>query len=143
MTIHDKMHEKRYYWTTFIPFIQLLYLPEAISLQHYPTPGQTLCNLCIKTGLLCTKYLCLADNAESVFEHEGLLDYLTCAPWVMPSQELRDSAEELVVLARDKVILQPPSLTGLIKAQLAVQHCGLQRVLECDAYSLIVQLTIE
>ena len=64
-----------------------------------------------------------------MFEHEGLLDYLTCAPWVMPSQELRDGAEELAVLARDKVILQPPSLTGLIKAKLAVQHCGLQRVL--------------
>ena len=144
MMIHEKMHEKRYYWSTFIPFIQLLYFPEAYSsLQHDSTNWtlqQTLCNLCSKTGLMCAKYLCLADNADSVFEHEGLLDYLTCAPWVMPTRELRESAQELVLLARNKVSLQPPSLTGLIKAQLAAQHCGLQRVLDCDAYSLILQL---
>ena len=135
------MLEKQYYWSTFVPFLELIYFPEAHSLLHESdsiTVHKELNILCVRTGLMCMQYVCLADNATSVIKYEGLMDYITCAPWLMPTRPLQTSARCLVLLALDKIALQPPSLTCLIKAQLAAHCCGLQRVLQNDAYTLIL-----
>ena len=142
-TIHEKMQEKRYYWSTFIPFLQPVYIPEVRWLDKQDESAilhQRLCHLCTKTGLMCMKNLCLAENIVSVVEHEGLADYITCTPWILSSRDLQCSAQELVLLARDKITLQPPSLTNQIKAHLAANRYGLKKVLKSDAYSLILQL---
>ena len=140
-TIHVKMLEKFYYWSTFVSFLELIYFPEAHSLSQGSdniAVHKELNILCVRTGLMCMQYVCLAENAASVVKHEGLMDFITCAPWLMPSHDLQSSARDLVALAQDKIALQPPSLTGLIKAQLAAHRFGLQRVLLNDAYTLIL-----
>lgn len=136
-TINEKMQDKRYYWSTFIPFLHLIYLPQAHTHQESDLIEE-LNNLCIRTGLVCMQYVCLAENANSVIEHEGLADFIHCAPWLMPSPTLRSSACDMVQLARDKIAIQPPSLMNMIKAQHAAYCCGLQSTLNSNAYTLIL-----
>ena len=96
--------------------------------------------LCLKAGLLSMKCLCLADNVVEIVEYEGLADYITCLPWNMPDSVTTASATEVVHIARQSLTLQPPSLANIVKAQLASYHCGLEKVLQCDAYTLVADV---
>ena len=139
--INKCFHDKRYYWSTFTPFLSLCYNPvvHSTSGEKNDTFHQ-LSLLCVKAGLLSMKCLCLAENIVEIVEHEGLADYITCLPWNMPDSVTTASATEVVHIARQSLTLQPPSLTNIVRAQLATYHCGLEKVLKCDAHTLVVNV---
>ena len=163
--VQRRMQEKRYYWSTFIPFLSLCYSPEGISGTIGTSGGRgqgeekervkegeggenrgvdslaDLHQLCISAGLLSMKCMCVAENAEEVIGHEGLLDYIVCIPWFVPGEEMRSSARELVELARQSLgRLQPPSLTNIVKAFLAAHCCGLEKTLKRDVHSVLLEM---
>ena len=147
--IQQRMQEKRYYWSTFIPFLSLCYSPKgtraSIEGREAETPiDQSLIELhryCVHAGLLSMKCMSVAENAEEVIAHEELVDYIVCVPWFLPDQESRSSAVELVNLTRRSLgRLQPPSLTNIVKAFLASQCCGLEKTLKKDAHSVLLEM---
>ena len=140
LLIHQHMQEKRYYWSTFIPFLSLCYSPSA----HLPNDGTDkleLHLLCVKSGLLSMKCMCIADNANDVIAHEGLLDFITCLPWFMPNEETTSDAMELMQIAQQSLQLHIPSLTNIVKAFLASHYCGLDKLLNCDIHSILNDIT--
>ena len=138
--IHKCLHDKRYYWSTFTPFLSLCYNPNLHGRSREDDDFYQLSLLCLKAGLLSMRCLCLADNVVEIVEYEGLADYITCLPWNMPDSVTTTSATEVVHIARQSLTLQPPSLTNIVKAQLASYHCGLEKVLQCDTYTLVVDV---
>ena len=137
--IHQRMQEKRYYWSTFIPFLSLCYSPKAHSTSVDTTIPLDLRLLCIKAGLLSMKCMCISENAEDVIRHEGLMDYIICSSWFMPDEETTLSAKDLVYIAQQNLYLKPPSLTNIIRAQLASYDCGLDTALHYDVHSVIME----
>lgn len=67
---------------------------------------------------------------------EGLEDYITCVPSYVPGS-LRDQARELVRIVGSGVQLQPPRLVNLVKANLAKNHFGLERVVHLSVGEII------
>ena len=132
------LRDKRFYWSTFTPFLSLCYNPNLCNEVREKIYQLSL--LCLEAGLLSMKCLCLADNVVEIVEYEGLTDYITCLPWNMPDSVTAASATEVVHIARQSLTLQPPSLVNIVKAQLASYHCGLEKALQCDAYTLVVDI---
>lgn len=138
--IQQRMQEKRYYWSTFIPFLSLCYSPQSTrTINSTRLIPRDLHSLCIQAGLLSMKCMCIAENAEEVINHEGLLDYVMCVSWFMPDEEETVSATELVVLAQQALHPQPPSLTNIVKAYLASHLCGLEKTLKRDVHSILLE----
>lgn len=144
--IQQRMQEKRYYWSTFIPFLSLCYSPKGTieGRNAEDSTAQSLSELhryCIQAGLLSMKCMSVSDNAEEVIAHEDLVDYIVCVPWFLPDQESRSSAVELVNLTRRSLErLQPPSLTNIVKGFLASHYCGLEKTLKKDAHSILLEM---
>ena len=138
IVIHQGMQEKRYYWSTFTPFLTLCYSPSVHDNSKRTVPRELL-ELCVKAGLLSMKCMCIAENAEEITEHEGLADFITCVSWCMPNEEIKSMSVELTHIAHQNLRLQPPSLTNIVKAQLASYSCGLEKALQYNAYSVVLE----
>ena len=140
MEIHSSLQAQRFYWSTFTPFLSLCYNRVVHTTQEKDDAFYQASLLCVKVGLVSMKSLCLEKNVVEIVEYEGLADYMTCLPWNMPDSVTTASATEVVHIARQSLTLQPPSLVNIVKAQLASYHCGLEKVLQCDAYALVVDV---
>ena len=135
------MQEKRYYWSTFIPFLSLCYCP---ALHHvageHPVVPKPLLELTVKAGVLSMKCMCLSENAMEVIEYEGLKDFITCVSWNNSSIscDVKCLLSEVTQVAHQNLRFQPPSLCNIVKAFLASHCCGLEGVLEMDTHSLVL-----
>ena len=138
-----RMQEKRYYWSTFIPFLSLCYCPpiNGSTVRNHPIPISVL-ELTVKAGIMGMKCMCLSENALDVIDYEGLQDFISCVSWYITSdnsvtQELKHLLAEVTQIAHHNLRFQPPSLSNIVKAMIASCYCGLDKALECDAYSLV------
>lgn len=124
-----------YVWSTFLPYIKLMYFPEP---PHEASDTMNrLHMLSLQTALLSLQNMLGRDNHKEVLLKECLEDYITCMPAYLPSA-LRSQAEELVrVVSSGNVQLQPPSLVNLVKAKLAKLHFGLVRVVSMSVGEII------
>ena len=130
-------------YETFLPFIRLIYSPDPDT-PAIPGLGANLpllqiaCLNIVILGLQAT--LGIIKNYE-VMAKEGLLDYIICAPFHVPSC-LKAKAQMLVtmVLSCQNGTFQPPSLTCLAKAKLARMHFGLELVLSASAIEIADRL---
>lgn len=124
-----------YVWSTFLPYIRLVYLPETTQAPSSELVQQ-LHMLGLQTILLSLQNMLGRDNHREVLFKEGLEDYITCIPAYVPGS-LRGQAEELVRVVGSGVQLQPPRLVNLVKAKLAKVHFGLQHVVHMTVGELI------
>ncbi len=126
-----RMHEVQngYIWSTLVPFIKLVYLPHTLA----PCEGSQLTRLqelCIEAGVFSLQNMLSGDEGRAVLVEEGLVEYVTCMPWHIPEGLVaRGRAHDLVAELCQKSQLQPPSLSSLARAKLAVMHFGLERML--------------
>ena len=125
-TYQDIMKEEvasYYVWSTFLPYIKLIYLPESPK-----TTGQ-LHLLSLQAILLSLQNMLGRNNHKELLFKEGLEDYITCMPAYVPAP-LKEQAKELVrIVGSDTIQLQPPKLVNLAKAKLAKLHYGLDDIL--------------
>ena len=123
-----------YVWSTFLPYIRLLYLPEntlkSNNIYH------KLHMLSLRTILLSLQNMLGRQNHLEVLVQEGLEDYVTCVPSYVPSS-LEPQAKELVRIVGNGIQLQPPRLVNLVKAKLAKTHFGLERVVRMSVGEII------
>lgn len=125
-----------YVWSTFLPYIKLVYLPESS-----PSPScevtRQLHMLSLRTVLLSLQNMLGRDNHREVLFKEGLEDYVMCMPAYVP-EILRGQAKKLVEIAVGwRTLQQPPKLVNLVKAKLAKMHFGLQRVVEMTVGEIV------
>ncbi len=137
-----------YVWSTFLPYIKLLYLPpstsgyqEGIENHTYLDPVMNdLRVLSLKTILLALQNMLSRSNHIKVLCQERLEDFVTCAPSYVPL-ELVPQAEELVrVVGSTGYQVQPPKLLNLVKAKLAAIHFGLEQVMNKSVGELVTQM---
>ena len=124
-----------YVWSTFLPYIKLMYFPD--SIQERSETMNRLHMLSLQTALLSLQNMLGRDNHREVLLKESLEDYITCMPTYLPGP-LRGQAEELVQVVRGGLLqLQPPTLVNLVKAKLAKLHFGLVRVVNMSVGEII------
>ena len=119
-------------WSTFIPYIKLVYLPEP---QGNGLMGQ-LHMLSLQTILLSLQNMLSRENHKVVLHNEGLEDYITCISSYVP-ESLMAEAKELVKIVGHDTYLQPPKLINLVKAKLAKIHFGLVDVMNMTVGEII------
>ncbi len=123
-----------YIWSTLVPFIKLVYLPHRPAGDTGVGDGTTLRKLqelCIEAGVFSLQNMLSGEEARGVLVEEGLVEYVTCMPWNIPEGLVaRGRARDLVAQQCQKLQLQPPRLSSLSRAKLAVMHFGLVRMLE-------------
>ena len=125
-----------YVWSTFLPYIRLLYLPETSQVHDRSEVMQRLHMLSLRTVLLSLQNMLGRENHREVLLQEKLEDYITCSPTYVPSS-LRDQAKELVRIVSNGVQLQPPRLVNLVKAKLAKCHFGLERIVHMSVGEIV------
>ena len=131
--------EHWYVWSTFIPYVKLLYMPEASSAQLDPLRQLTL--LSLETVLFGLLNMLGRENHRQVLDCEGLVDYVVLSPSYVP-QSLRHLARQLVQLLASSgdLRIQPPALVSIVKARLAKVHFGLERVLKMSVGEIISEI---
>ena len=126
--------EHWYVWSTFLPYIKLMYIPE-------PPQSMEMSKLrLLSTELVIFSLLNMLgrENHRKVLVEEGLVDYVTCMPLYVPPS-LRGRASELVEMLAlsEEVAVQPPTLVSLTKGKLAKMHFGLDTVLKLSVGEII------
>lgn len=131
--LHEAELETTYFWSTYKPFVQLVYIH-----YHRLTSGplaqkvpliQPLLLTCLQAGIFSLQNMCLSEDSANILEKEELVDYLTCLPWCVP-QELRGEAEVLVRIVGTKIRPRPPTLQNIVKATLACNNVALSEIMD-------------
>ena len=141
-----------YVWSTFLPYIKLLYLPERT--RHPREREEKVVNkygpfdpivddlhmLSLRTILLALQNMLSRSNHREVLWNEQLEDFITCVPSYVP-KSLAPQARELVkIVGSDGFQLQPPRLVNLVKAKLAKTHFGLVSVLSRSVGEIVTEV---
>ena len=133
-------------WGTFLPYLRFLYNPTTVidrgrSVENsedniMKTRSLISQRILADLHILCCKVLLHGlENALGreihfqILVKEGLLDYSTCLPAVLP-QECKPRARSFVKELGKHRQLQPASLCTLAKAHLAKSFCGLKAVMD-------------
>ena len=128
-----------YVWSTFLPYVKLLYTP------HCPAPNDKIIRklqlLSLELILFGLKNMLSRENHRAVLMKEGLIDYITCSPTHVPGI-LKPQAKELVdlVTSSPDIRQQPAKLTNIVKAYLAKVHFGLEQVLSMSVSPIVTAL---
>ena len=128
-----------YVWSTFIPYVKLLYVPHCpIEKDGMMRSLQLLSLELIFLGLM---NMLSRENHRAVLVKEGLVDYITCCPNHVP-ETLKHRAKELVYLitSSSDIQRQPAKLTSIVKAYLAKVHFGLEQVLCLSVGEIVTDL---
>ncbi len=140
--ILKRMQEKRYYWSTFIPFLSLCYCPALHNITNTHPIQNNVLELTVRAGILSMKCMVESENALEVINYEGLKDFISCLSWnASGNDDTKRLLSEVTQMAHLNLRFQPPSLCNIVKAMLASCYCGLDKVLECDTYSLVLDVT--
>ena len=128
-------------WSTFLPYIKLLYMPDTEASRREQACSETMRSLhvlSLRTILLGLQNMLGRDNHREVLVQEGLEDYVTCLTSHLPPGMLREQARELVrIVGSGGMQLQPPRLVNLVKAKLAKMHFGLERVVHMSVGEIV------
>ena len=126
-------------WGTFQPYFKYLYKPSPIEVVNTKEASVDVGDKSMirdKLHISCCNILLHGlENALGrefhleILVKEGLLDYTTCLPAVLPG-ECQPRARSLINELGKHRQLQPPSLCTLAKARIAKTFCGLQPVME-------------
>lgn len=122
-----------YVWSTFLPYVKLLYTP------HCPDERtRRLQLLSLEMILFGLKNMLSRENHRAVLLKEGLIDYITCSPIHVPGI-LKPQAKELVdmVTSSPDVQQQPAKLTNIVKAYLAKVYFGLEQILSMSVSEIV------
>lgn len=150
--IHDTMHEflkstsyetikegeiKHWYvWSTFLPYVKLLYIPNCPA----PNDGmvRALQMLSLELILFGLMNMLSREHHRAVLVKEGLVDYITCCPNHTP-ETLKPQAKELVhlVTSSSDIQHQPAKLTNIVAGHLAKEHFGLEQVLSLSVGEIV------
>lgn len=125
-----------YVWSTFLPYVKLLYTP------HCPDERiRRLQLLSLEMILFGLKNMLSRGNHRAVLLKEGLIDYITCSPTHVPGI-LKPQAKELVdmVTSSPDVRQQPAKLTSIVKAYLAKVYFGLEQILSMSVSEIVTAL---
>ena len=96
--------------------------------------------LCVEFGVICLRYTLYGEYEQTRLVESGLLDYIVCLPWTMEAgSRAQQHACMLVAFLKGEMSLQPPSLTNLARAKLAVMHFGLRRIVKMSAQEVYIQ----
>lgn len=138
-TIRDGEIKQWYVWSTFIPYIKLLYIP------HCPIPSDGMMRklqlLSVEMILFGLMNMLSRENHRAVLVKEGLVDYIICCPNYVP-ETLKDNAQKLVHLVTSSFDIrrQPARLTNMVKAGLAKVHFGLEQILSLSVGAIVNDL---
>ena len=119
-------------WATLLPYLKLLYLPNAPRTFPNDTPLSELQLLSLNTVLFFLHSKIMRATHREVLLKEGLLEFVSCMPWHVPV-ESRDKARALVCELGSHFRLQPPKLCSIAKAKLAKAHFGLEKVVKVSS----------
>lgn len=114
-------------WATLLPYLKLLYLPNAPGTFPNDASLSQLQLLSLNTVLFFLHSKIVRGTHREVLLREGLLDFVSCMPWHVPVVS-RDKAVALLRELGRHVRLEPPRLCNIAKAKLAKTHFGLERV---------------
>ncbi len=133
-TIMEGEIKRWYVWSTFVPYVKLAYIPNSPQ----PELMQKLQLLGLRTIVLGLQNMLGRANHREVLVKEGLLDYVLCMPSHVP-EGVKPQVVELVgtLVSCGDILVQPPSLTRMVKAKLAKMHLGLERVLRLSVGEII------
>ena len=118
-------------WCTFTPYINLLYSPQN---------GRDKSELHILSFKVLLNMLIVSLGQkihQEILCKEGLLDYVMCLPSLVPPECQQLSRDVISELARH-MLLEPPSLTNLARAKLAMTHLGLETVSRVSSVTELV-----
>ena len=131
--------EEKFEWETFRPYFKYLYQPspiKAVNMKEASVNVEDKSMIRNKLHISCCSIVlyglefAVGISRGHQLIKEGLLDYATCLPAVLPG-ECQPRARSLVNELNGKHRqLQPPSLCTLAKAHIAKTFCGLQPVME-------------
>ena len=102
--------------------------------------------LSIETILFGLRVMLSRENQRKILVKEGLLDYVRCLPTYIPVS-LRPQAKMVVdimisSLTEKETLFSPPSLLATVKAHIAKNVCGLDKVLELSVGQLCSELLV-
>ena len=124
-----------YVWSTFLPYIKLVYIPNVPQTEG---PTGKLQLLSLQWIVFALQNMLGRDNHRQILIKEGLLDFVICMPHYIPPS-LRPQAEELVqmVVSSPDIPEGPPKLLNLVKAKLAKTHFGLEQVFSLSVSEIV------
>lgn len=138
-TIKDGEIKQWYVWSTFMPYVKLLYIP------HCPMSNDGMMEklqlLSIEMILFGLMNMLSRENHRAVLVKEGLVDYVTCCPNYVPEM-LKSYAQKLVHLVTSSygIRQQPVRLTNIVKARLAKMYFGLEQILALSVGAIVNEL---
>ena len=126
-----------YVWSTFVPYVKLIYVPESAQTSQM----RQLQLLGLETVLLGLRNMLSRQNHREVLVREGLLDFVLCLPSYLP-ERLRPHAKLLVEMlsASEDVTVGPPRLVNVVKAELAKRALGLEKVLQMSVGEIVSEM---
>ena len=122
--VHKAEVQTGYFDSTLKPYVTLCYFDYERKLRsplckEIPLLPQFYL-MCVRAGIFSLQNMSHTEDFKEIIEKEGLHDYLTCLPWYMNDEELREEAEVLRQLVQSKIKSSPPTLVNIIKGCLAI-----------------------
>lgn len=130
-----------YVWQTFMPYVKLAYVPDAI--RPLTNELRTMQMLSLKLIIFSLQNMLGRAKHREVLVQENLLDYVVCMPWFVP-QPLKQQAQDLVLMLTNfpDVNMQPPKLLSITRACLAKAYLGLDRAVELSAGEIAAKILV-
>ena len=130
--VRDAELETTYFWSTFKPFVKLVYFNYEKHVNGYLVKEKPLVQdlylTSVKAGIFSLQNMCLSDESQDILEKEELTDFMICLPWYAPD-DLKDDARLMVEIMSEKVKPHPPTLMNIVKARLASWCMPLEEVM--------------
>ena len=133
--IRDIEIERGFNCSIFIPYVKLVYLPNALQTDSLLGKLQL---VSLQLAIFSLQNMLGRQAHRELLQKEGLLDFVICMPQYVPPS-LRPQAEELVqmVVSSPDIPEGPPKLLNLVKARLAKMHFGLERILSLSVSEIV------
>ena len=89
---------------------------------------------CVELGVVSVLNMTQRREVQQLLQDEGLIDYVTCMPWILPQgSRAQQKAVKLVNKLSQCLKLQPPSLINICRAKLASVKFGLNTILNTNS----------
>ena len=97
--------------------------------------------MCIEINVLFFQVILNGARERKRIVEQGLMDYVICLPSVLPAKSrAQQRAKDLVAMLGKEMHLQPPGLSTMARARLAVTHFGLDKVLKTPVQELLSEV---
>ena len=131
--------EKQYVWTTFLPYIKMVYAPSRKD--DAVLVDTRLRDMSTEVAVLALENMLGRENLRAVLIKEHLLDFVACLPWFTHGKAQKKAVKLVRTLHEaPDVPLELPSLLNISRAVIAKEFCGLTKVLESSISDLITEV---